>query len=167
MDTADQKLSMLSVCGARRVDIPATAHGCSQIQQALLRGRCGRHNCKWCAALHAMKTGAVILEHALFLRRAPVPRGITPTKGERRVHGRVLRQVIQHDVHLSCYARFRLPTIYSWLANVVFCRIGDAVKPGVRLAHGYMTDVKIGHLPCLFVKVDCRSLGAGGVSLYE
>ncbi|CAM9384099.1 unnamed protein product [Ectocarpus sp. 12 AP-2014] len=43
------------------------------------------------------------------------------------------------------------------------------VKRGVGLAHGTRTDVKIGHLPCVYVRVECRrrKTGSGGVSLYE
>ncbi|CAN0415577.1 unnamed protein product, partial [Ectocarpus sp. 8 AP-2014] len=44
-----------------------------------------------------------------------------------------------------------------------------AVKRGVGLAHGTRTDVKVGHLPCVYVRVECRrrKTGSGGVSLYE
>ncbi|CAN0338909.1 unnamed protein product [Ectocarpus sp. 6 AP-2014] len=43
------------------------------------------------------------------------------------------------------------------------------VKRGVGLAHGTRTDVKVGHLPCVYVRVECRrrKTGSGGVSLYE
>ncbi|CAN0136205.1 unnamed protein product, partial [Pylaiella littoralis] len=42
-----------------------------------------------------------------------------------------------------------------------------AVKRGIGLAHGNVTDVKIGHLPCVYIRVEGRSRGAGGVSLHE
>ncbi|CAN0178637.1 unnamed protein product, partial [Ascophyllum nodosum] len=41
------------------------------------------------------------------------------------------------------------------------------VKREVKLSHGSVTDVKIGHLPCVFVRLDCRRNGDGGVSLHE
>eukprot|EP00903_Cladosiphon_okamuranus_P017936 g16504.t1 len=41
------------------------------------------------------------------------------------------------------------------------------VKRGINLAHGTVTNVKIGHLPCVYIRLDCRSRGASGVSLHE
>lgn len=41
------------------------------------------------------------------------------------------------------------------------------MKQGIGLPHENTTDVKIGHLPCVYVRVDCRRKGAGGVSLHE
>ncbi|CAM9788447.1 unnamed protein product, partial [Laminaria digitata] len=48
------------------------------------------------------------------------------------------------------------------------------VKRGVGLTHGYRyaKDVKIGHLPCVYIRIDCRGGSSskgrgGGVSLHE
>eukprot|EP00752_Nemacystus_decipiens_P012857 g11384.t1 len=41
------------------------------------------------------------------------------------------------------------------------------VKRGINLAHGAVTDVKIGHLPCVYIRLECLSRGASGVSLHE
>ena len=47
----------------------------------------------------------------------------------------------------------------------IFFRV--SVKRGISLAHGTATDVKIGHLPCVYIRLECRSRGASGVSLNE
>ena len=65
-----------------------------------------------------------------------------------------------HSIRKSWHTHSFLSYLLSPTAITIFS--SNPVKRGVRLTHGYRyaKDVKIGHLPCVYIRIDCRGSGS-------